>query len=63
MLGERPIAAIAKETGLTRQTIYRIRDDAAGAMAILVAWEQRAEKKLRWGGTAARLRPDPAMGT
>ena len=29
---------IAKETGLTRQTIYRIKDDPAGAEAALAAW-------------------------
>jgi putative DNA-invertase from lambdoid prophage Rac len=32
------IARIAKETGLTRQTIYRIQDDPAGAEAALAAW-------------------------
>jgi hypothetical protein len=32
------IAQIAKETGLTRQTIYRIKDDPAGAEAALAAW-------------------------
>jgi putative DNA-invertase from lambdoid prophage Rac len=32
------IARIAKETGLTRQTIYRIKDDPAGAEAALAAW-------------------------
>jgi putative DNA-invertase from lambdoid prophage Rac len=32
------IARIAKEAGLTRQTIYRIKDDPAGAEAALVAW-------------------------
>jgi hypothetical protein len=32
MLGaEHPIATIAKETGLTRLTVYRIKDDPAGA--------------------------------
>ena len=40
MLGQQTvgIAQIAKETGLTRQTIYRIKDDPAGAEAALVAW-------------------------
>jgi putative DNA-invertase from lambdoid prophage Rac len=33
------IAAIAKDTGLTRQTVYRIKDDPAGAEAALAAWE------------------------
>jgi DNA invertase Pin-like site-specific DNA recombinase len=43
MLGQEAtgIARIAKETGLTRQTIYRIRDDPAGAEAALAAWERR----------------------
>jgi DNA invertase Pin-like site-specific DNA recombinase len=32
------IAAIAKQTGLTRQTVYRLRDDPAGAEAALASW-------------------------
>jgi putative DNA-invertase from lambdoid prophage Rac len=32
---------IAKETGLTRQTVYRIKDDPAGSEAALAAWERR----------------------
>ena len=32
------IARIAKETGLTRQTVYRIKDDPGSAEAALVAW-------------------------
>jgi putative DNA-invertase from lambdoid prophage Rac len=32
------IAQVAKETGLTRQTIYRIKDDPAGSEAALAAW-------------------------
>jgi putative DNA-invertase from lambdoid prophage Rac len=32
------IATIAKKTGLSRQTVYRIKDDPAGAEAILAAW-------------------------
>jgi putative DNA-invertase from lambdoid prophage Rac len=32
------IARIAKETGLTRQTVYRIKDDPAGAEAALTVW-------------------------
>jgi hypothetical protein len=32
------IASIAKETGLTRQTIYRIKDDPAAAEAALSSW-------------------------
>jgi putative DNA-invertase from lambdoid prophage Rac len=40
MLGQHAIAAIAEETGLTRQTVYRIQADPAGAEAALVAWGQ-----------------------
>jgi putative DNA-invertase from lambdoid prophage Rac len=32
------IARIAKETGLTRQTVYRIKDDPTVAEASLAAW-------------------------
>jgi putative DNA-invertase from lambdoid prophage Rac len=32
------IARVAKETGLTRQTVYRIKDDPASAEAALAAW-------------------------
>jgi len=32
------IAGIAKETGLSRQAIYRIKEDRAGAEATLAAW-------------------------
>jgi putative DNA-invertase from lambdoid prophage Rac len=32
------IAQIARETGLTRQTVYRIKSDPAGAEGALVAW-------------------------
>ncbi len=40
MLGQEAvgIAQIARETGLTRQTVYRIKDDPAGAEGALVAW-------------------------
>jgi putative DNA-invertase from lambdoid prophage Rac len=40
MLGQQAvgIAQIAKETGLTRQTVYRIKDDPAGAEGVLGAW-------------------------
>lgn len=34
----RGISTIAEETDLTRQTVYRIRDDAAGAEKALVEW-------------------------
>jgi Helix-turn-helix domain of resolvase len=37
------VARIAKETGLTRQTVYRIKDDPAGAEAALAAWGMRGE--------------------
>ncbi len=41
MLGQHTvgIAQIAKETGLTRQTVYRIKDDPAAAEAALAAWD------------------------
>jgi DNA invertase Pin-like site-specific DNA recombinase len=32
------IAHIARETGLSRQTVYRIKHDPAGAEAALAAW-------------------------
>jgi len=35
---EAPISVIAKETGLTRQTIYRIKDEPVAAEAALAAW-------------------------
>jgi putative DNA-invertase from lambdoid prophage Rac len=40
MLGQEAvsIAHIARETGLTRQTVYRIKDDPASAEAALAAW-------------------------
>ena len=40
MLGQQTvgIAQIARETGLTRQTVYRIKDDPAGAEAALGVW-------------------------
>jgi putative DNA-invertase from lambdoid prophage Rac len=39
-LGQRAasITQIARETGLTRQTVYRIKGDPAGAEGALVAW-------------------------
>jgi DNA invertase Pin-like site-specific DNA recombinase len=41
MLGQQTvgIAQIAKEAHLTRQTVYRIKDDPAGAEAALAAWK------------------------
>ena len=40
MLGQQAvgIAQIARETGLTRQTVYRIKGDPAGAEGALAAW-------------------------
>jgi putative DNA-invertase from lambdoid prophage Rac len=32
------VGAIAEETGLSRQTVYRIKDDPTGAEAALAAW-------------------------
>jgi DNA invertase Pin-like site-specific DNA recombinase len=41
MLGQDTgVSIIAKTTGLSRQTIYRIMDDAAGSEATLVSWGQ-----------------------
>jgi len=50
MLGQQAvgIAQIAKDTGLTRQTVYRIKDDPAGAEGALVAWNYNSlSAKLR----------------
>ena len=42
MLGQNTgIAAIAKAIGLSRQTVYRIKDDPAAAEAALATWEKR----------------------
>jgi putative DNA-invertase from lambdoid prophage Rac len=40
MLGQQAVgvAQLAKETGLSRQTVYRIKDDPASAEAALSAW-------------------------
>ena len=35
------VSDIAKNTGLSRQTVYRIKDDPAGAEASLTAWDER----------------------
>jgi DNA invertase Pin-like site-specific DNA recombinase len=39
MLGQHGVAAIAKETKLSRQTVYRIQGDPTGAEGALAAWE------------------------
>src|SRR3954469_1117115 len=36
------VSAIAGATGLTRQTVYRIKDDPVGAEAIMAKWEEAA---------------------
>jgi putative DNA-invertase from lambdoid prophage Rac len=36
------VSAIASATGLTRQTVYRIKDDPAGAQAIMAKWKREA---------------------
>jgi putative DNA-invertase from lambdoid prophage Rac len=41
MLGQAGIAEIAKAAGLTRQTVYRIKDDPAGCEAMLATWAHR----------------------
>jgi putative DNA-invertase from lambdoid prophage Rac len=38
LLGQYGVAEIARATGLTRQTVYRIQNDPAGAEAALSAW-------------------------
>jgi putative DNA-invertase from lambdoid prophage Rac len=39
MLGKSAsVGEVAKSLGLTRQTIYRIKDDPAGAEAALATW-------------------------
>jgi DNA invertase Pin-like site-specific DNA recombinase len=40
MLGQEAVgvAQIAKETGLSRQAVYRIKDDPAGSESALTAW-------------------------
>jgi DNA invertase Pin-like site-specific DNA recombinase len=40
MLGQQVvgIAQIAKETGLTRHTVYRVKGDPGGAEGVWVAW-------------------------
>jgi putative DNA-invertase from lambdoid prophage Rac len=44
------IAAIATDTGLSRQTVYRIKEDPAAAEAALSAWE------IAKGGPRASVR-------
>jgi putative DNA-invertase from lambdoid prophage Rac len=40
MLGKSAgVGEIARSTGLTRQTVYRIKDDPAGAEAARATWE------------------------
>jgi putative DNA-invertase from lambdoid prophage Rac len=36
------VSTIATATGLSRQTVYRIKDDPAGAEAIMARWEREA---------------------
>jgi DNA-binding phage protein len=52
------IAQIAKETGLTRQTVYRIKGDPAGAEGALAAWGIVRSVKA-----AGLLLPRPIPGT
>lgn len=40
------VARIARDTGLSRQTVYRIRDDAAGCEEALAAWNERGQADL-----------------
>jgi putative DNA-invertase from lambdoid prophage Rac len=58
MLGQYGIAAIAKEAGLSRQTVYRIQDDPAGAEVALAVWEGLKETNPRALGLCwRRARP------
>lgn len=41
------VSTIANQTGLTRQTVYRIKDDPAGAEAILAKWERENPAQRR----------------
>jgi hypothetical protein len=41
------IARIAKEAGLSRQTVYRIKDDPAAAEAALAHGESEADQRTR----------------
>jgi putative DNA-invertase from lambdoid prophage Rac len=42
-----PIAQIAKDTGLSRQAIYRIKDDPVGCEAALARWTMQRQADLR----------------
>jgi DNA invertase Pin-like site-specific DNA recombinase len=42
LAGGHRVSTIAEVTGLTRQTVYRLRDDPAWGAAILARWESRA---------------------
>jgi len=56
ILGSRPrTSLIAKETGLTRQTICRIKGDLAGAAGLWAVWDTEA---LFSGAANARSRAD-----
>ncbi|MFL9824701.1 recombinase family protein [Rhodoplanes sp. SY1] len=41
------ITRIAKTTGLSRQTVYRIKDDPAEAEAVLIGWEAKGPARHR----------------
>jgi DNA-binding XRE family transcriptional regulator len=51
-----PAAQIAKETGLSRQTIYRINEDPAASEAALTTWGALTS----WTGDNATASPDVA---
>jgi DNA invertase Pin-like site-specific DNA recombinase len=42
-------AAIAREAGLSRQTVLRIKDDPAAAEQVLASWKAREDEKRRAG--------------
>jgi hypothetical protein len=62
ILGTEAPSAIAKATGLSRQTVYRIKDDPVQAEATLRAWEARPQRAAVTTGKAppgAFLMPRP----
>jgi hypothetical protein len=44
------IAAIVKNSGLTRQTVYRMKEDPVAAEAALAAWEVAKSKSRQTSG-------------
>lgn len=42
---------LAKEAGVSRQTVYRIKDDMAGAEAMLERWERSVAVLARFNSS------------